>query len=171
MQHNHLSGIPHVMLFQGPWYLNTKIGTDRMTSDWVKTSAKLVQWSFKVNGQVEVLLLWQYVLCQRGRRTCYFWMTSEKKGTKTVPMGYYCYKRYPFFKGVLFFSWTLCRWGTKTVPMGTPNYGQANRTLGSLCRYPFFWVRTFFFQTVFSQSITCQLPMGEATAPWVSLLS
>ena len=26
---------------------------------------------------------------------------SEKKGTETVPLGYYCYKRYPFFKGVL----------------------------------------------------------------------
>ena len=27
---------------------------------------------------------------------------SEKKGTKTVPLGYYCYKRYAFSKWVLF---------------------------------------------------------------------
>ena len=29
--------------------------------------------------------------------------TQRKKGTKTVPFGYYCYKWYPFFKGALFF--------------------------------------------------------------------
>ena len=29
--------------------------------------------------------------------------TQRKKGTKTVPLGYYCYKWYPFFKGALFF--------------------------------------------------------------------
>ena len=28
--------------------------------------------------------------------------TQKQKGTKTVPMGYYCYKWYPFFKGALF---------------------------------------------------------------------
>ena len=27
----------------------------------------------KLNRQVEVLMLWQYVLCHRSRRTCYFW--------------------------------------------------------------------------------------------------
>ncbi len=29
--------------------------------------------------------------------------TQRKKGTKTVPLGYYCYKWYPFFEGALFF--------------------------------------------------------------------
>ncbi len=29
--------------------------------------------------------------------------TQRKKGTKTVPLGYYCYKWYPFYKGALFF--------------------------------------------------------------------
>ena len=29
--------------------------------------------------------------------------TQRKKGTKTVPLGHYCYKWYPFFKGALFF--------------------------------------------------------------------
>ena len=59
--------MPHAMLFQVPWYLNMQKITDRMTSDRVKTSAKLVQWSFKT--VVTVCLLYQ-----RGRRTCYFLM-------------------------------------------------------------------------------------------------
>ncbi len=29
--------------------------------------------------------------------------THRKKGTKTVPLGYYFYKWYPFYKGALFF--------------------------------------------------------------------
>ena len=33
-----------------------------------------------------------------------FGIHSEKKGTKTVPLGYYCHKWYPFFKGAIIMS-------------------------------------------------------------------
>ena len=45
-------------------------------------------------------------LCQRIDRNYNlpYTYTQRKKGTKTVPLGYFCYKWYPFFKGVLFLS-------------------------------------------------------------------
>ena len=41
---------------------------------------------------------------------------SEKKGTETVPLGYYCYKKYPFFRGALFFS-LIIMFIRKRVPL------------------------------------------------------
>ena len=70
--------------------------------------------------------------------------TQRKKGTKTVPLGYYCYKWYPFFKGALFFSLIIMfmekkyPFGTGALPLRVPYYGQSNSAPRSTILVPFF---------------------------------
>ena len=50
-------------------------------------------------------------------------MPSEKNGTKTVPLGYFCYKWYPIFKGALFYETVpLGHWVPEIVLLRVPYY-------------------------------------------------
>ncbi len=68
--------------------------------------------------------------------------TQKKKGTETVPLGYYCYKQYPFFRGALFFSLIImypCADGApKQYPQGYQITDSLIVPLGALFWYPFF---------------------------------
>ena len=80
------------------------------------------------------------------------WLRSRiwwliKKGTKTVPLGYYCYKRYPFSKWVLF---TPQHRGTEGTTL------QSNSTLRGTVLVPVFlsvWI--FIYYLKMSPPITC----------------
>ncbi len=82
--------------------------------------------------------------------------TQRKKGTKTVPLGYYCYKWYPFFNGALFFS-LIIMVEEETVPLSERVLRALFRKKGwKQCRYYFGTPRgTVFTQKKVKKSQMC----------------
>ncbi len=83
---NDLGVRPDEMAFWNRWTLGLDFGPGN-AGLWTEISGNLGPKTHKI-GCIHVLILD---------------LTQRKKGTKTVPLGNFCYKWYPFFEGALFF--------------------------------------------------------------------